>query len=204
MNRIYNLDCGVIDVYEIIPKNAKLKEFRNRQINIIPEEERVLTRNDNINWFTKKERYPVLYSGYGLEIENKKDNDLNKEILDKYVNGEYEESKIKKHTRIDKNEFLYTLEANDDFSNKYIQLSKKAYILELLQRQRFQDEDLLDSNLDFLNELIDISSNPVARLDFKTLVFYHNSGLIDNSFDKTLDIVEDSSKVYKKIRTTEK
>ena len=49
MNRIYNSDCGVIDVYEIIPKNAKLKEFRNRQINIIPEEERVLTRNDTIN-----------------------------------------------------------------------------------------------------------------------------------------------------------
>lgn len=202
MNKIYNFEKGIVEVYNIIPNEVKIKKFKKQETETIRKDERILTRNDSIGWFSKKENYPVLLEAFGLEKENPKkvaDIEVNEELLNRYVNGEINGYRLKKFQRHDNGEPLYSLEI--EYSNKYIQLSKREYELELLKYGLFNSKDLLnEDDLSFLDTLITIPDNPEAKLDFSTLVLYHNSGLISDEFDSTLGLIESSSKVYKKIR----
>lgn len=202
MNKIYNFEKGIVEVYNIIPNEVKIKKFKKQETETIRKDERILTRNDSIGWFSKKENYPVLLEAFGLEKENPKkvaDIEVNEELLNRYVNGEINGYRLKKFQRHDNGEPLYSLEI--EYSNKYIQLSKREYELELLKYGLFNSKELLnEDDLSFLDTLITIPDNPEAKLDFSTLVLYHNSGLISDEFDSTLGLIESSSKVYKKIR----
>ncbi len=218
MNKIYNFEKGIVEVYNIIPNEVKIKKFKKQETETIRKDERILTRNDSIGWFSKKENYPVLLEAFGLEKENPKkvaDIEVNEELLNRYVNGEINGYRLKrfqrhnngeingyrlkKFQRHDNGEPLYSLEI--EYSNKYIQLSKREYELELLKYGLFNSKELLnEDDLSFLDTLITIPDNPEAKLDFPTLVLYHNSGLISDEFDSTLGLIESSSKVYKKIR----
>lgn len=202
MNKIYNFEKGIVEVYNIIPNEVKIKKFKKQETETIRKDERILTRNDSIGWFSKKENYPVLLEAFGLEKENPKkvaDIEVNEELLNRYVNGEINGYRLKKFQRHDNGEPLYSLEI--EYSNKYIQLSKREYELELLKYGLFNSKDLLnEDDLSFLDTLITIPDNPESKLDFSTLVLYHNSGLISDEFDSTLGLIESSSKVYKKIR----
>jgi len=202
MNKIYNFEKGIVEVYNIIPNEVKIKKFKKQETETIRKDERILTRNDSIGWFSKKENYPVLLEAFGLEKENPKkvaDIEVNEELLNRYVNGEINGYRLKRFQRHDNGEPLYSLEI--EYSNKYIQLSKREYELELLKYGLFNSKDLLnEDDLSFLDTLITIPDNPESKLDFSTLVLYHNSGLISDEFDSTLGLIESSSKVYKKIR----
>lgn len=202
MNKIYNFEKGIVEVYNIIPNEVKIKKFKKQETETIRKDERILTRNDSIGWFSKKENYPVLLEAFGLEKENPKkvaDIEVNEELLNRYVNGEINGYRLKKFQRHDNGEPLYSLEI--EYSNKYIQLSKREYELELLKYGLFNSKELLnEDDLSFLDTLITIPDNPESKLDFSTLVLYHNSGLISDEFDSTLGLIESSSKVYKKIR----
>ena len=202
MNKIYNFEKGIVEVYNIIPNEVKIKKFKKQETETIRKDERILTRNDSIGWFSKKENYPVLLEAFGLEKENPKkvaDIEVNEELLNRYVNGEINGYRLKRFQRHVNGEPLYSLEI--EYSNKYIQLSKREYELELLKYGLFNSKELLnEDDLSFLDTLITIPDNPEAKLDFSTLVLYHNSGLISDEFDSTLGLIESSSKVYKKIR----
>ena len=202
MNKIYNFEKGIVEVYNIIPNEVKIKKFKKQETETIRKDERILTRNDSIGWFSKKENYPVLLEAFGLEKENPKkvaDIEVNEELLNRYVNGEINGYRLKRFQRHGNGEPLYSLEI--EYSNKYIQLSKREYELELLKYGLFNCKDLLnEDDLSFLDTLITIPDNPESKLDFSTLVLYHNSGLISDEFDSTLGLIESSSKVYKKIR----
>lgn len=202
MNKIYNFEKGIVEVYNIIPNEVKIKKFKKQETETIRKDERILTRNDSIGWFSKKENYPVLLEAFGLEKENPKkvaDIEVNEELLNRYVNGEINGYRLKRFQRHDNGEPLYSLEI--EYSNKYIQLSKREYELELLKYGLFNSKELLnEDDLSFLDTLITIPDNPESKLDFSTLVLYHNSGLISDEFDSTLGLIESSSKVYKKIR----
>lgn len=202
MKKIYNFEKGIVEVYNIIPNEVKIKKFKKQETETIRKDERILTRNDSIGWFSKKENYPVLLEAFGLEKENPKkvaDIEVNEELLNRYVNGEINGYRLKRFQRHDNGEPLYSLEI--EYSNKYIQLSKREYELELLKYGLFNSKELLnEDDLSFLDTLITIPDNPEAKLDFSTLVLYHNSGLISDEFDSTLGLIESSSKVYKKIR----
>lgn len=203
MNKIYNFENGTIEVYNVVPDNIKIKNFKKTETERIAKEERILTRNDNISWFTRKKNYPVLVGAFGLEKEDPKkvtDILINRELIRKYFNGEISGYRLNRFKRHDSDKPLYSLEIDDLYLKKYIQLSKNEYVLELLKHGMFNSDELLDSDLSFLNNLISIPSNPETKLDFPTLVLYHNSGLISEDFDGTLELVENSSKVYKKIR----
>lgn len=203
MAKIYNLKNGVIEVYGVIPQGSKLVDFRKRQAIICPVRERVLTQ-EKLHFIFGNKKFVATKGDYGLR---KEDHDNSQEtsddirILERYFAGEFSGNDVEKYTRKD-GSTLYGLEVTDQ-PDKFIQISKDAYLLELLLGEKFTNKDLLRSKLIFLKDKLALSEEPIKAYEVKEVLGEHRSDLMNNSsseIESDPRYYRDSTSVYNKMK----
>lgn len=79
--KIYNINQGVIEVYQFDPNMKELKRFRLQELDKLPVEEQILKREPTRSWFTPKK-------GVVYECEN-------------YILRRYDNPRVSKKDHVD-------------------------------------------------------------------------------------------------------
>lgn len=194
--KIYNINQGVIEVYQFDPNMKELKRFRLQELDKLPVEEQILKREPTRSWFTPKKGVVYECENYILRrydnprVSIKDHVDL---VREAYIDGLFQQHRAIVHDK------LFTLETLTD-GDCYINLTEDAYIAYLLENERFTSELLQEANLDNQKGLFTLSDNPIITLSLENMEKIFESGLVSDDYEKTVNTIQSASKVYKKIR----
>ena len=194
--KIYNINQGVIEVYQFDPNMKELKRFRLQELDKLPVEEQILKREPTRSWFTPKKGVVYECENYILRrydnprVSKKDHVDL---VREAYIDGLFQQHRVIVHDK------LFTLETLTD-GDCYINLTEDAYIAYLLENERFTSELLQEANLDNQKGLFTLSDNPIITLSLENMEKIFESGLVSDDYEKTVNTIQSASKVYKKIR----
>ena len=194
--KIYNINQGVIEVYQFDPNMKELKRFRLQELDKLPVEEQILKREPTRSWFTPKKGVVYECENYILRrydnprVSRKDHVDL---VREAYIDGLFQQHRAIVHDK------LFTLETLTD-GDCYINLTEDAYIAYLLENERFTSELLQEANLDNQKGLFTLSDNPIITIALENMERIFESGLISDNYENTVNTIQSASKVYKKIR----
>ena len=194
--KIYNINQGVIEVYQFDPNMKELKRFRLQELDKLPVEEQILKREPTRSWFTPKKGVVYECENYILRrydnprVSRKDHVDL---VREAYLDGLFQQHRAIVHDK------LFTLETLTD-GDCYINLTEDAYIAYLLENERFTSELLQEANLDNQKGLFTLSDNPIITIALENMERIFESGLISDNYENTVNTIQSASKVYKKIR----
>lgn len=229
---IYDKKDTEIDIYSISANEAKIKYYKKRIIDSLDEDElfySLTTNSSNIVSKIENNLYqPLIYSnrvfidnrGWLKLIPMKNTFSYNpqrqKEIIEKYIEGEYdnldiksiiertfkEDSTYKSHSLLLVENFLDTRNAIAGFrevvfeTKNVIDLPNNLYLLYLLQHGEY--EKLLSKNIDEQLSLFDIEYlKSVSMIDIKEMI---DVGLISGTLFDAVSKVKIGSKVLQKVK----
>lgn len=196
---IYNLNNGNIEIYNIKPLEDKIKLFKQNEIKKIPENERVLKALTKKRYITYKK--DVVYNNPMYVLKKSEDTD-NEEILKNYLIDNVSSGEIRRVQREDKDDYLFFLELVYPDLNKRIQLTEDLANLILIEREEFDYYILNIDNVDRIKELFEIENNPKGIINLEDLKKLFNTNLIYEDYETKKYYLENSTKVYKKLLTT--
>ena len=196
---IYNLNNGNIEIYNIKPLEDKIKLFKQNEIKKIPENERVLKALTKKRYITYKK--DVVYNNPMYVLKKSEDTD-NEEILKNYLIENVSSGEIRRVQREDKDDYLFFLELVYPDLNKRIQLTEDLANLILIEREEFDYYILNIDNVDRIKELFEIEDNPKGIINLEDLKKLFNTNLIYEDYETKKYYLENSTKVYKKLLTT--
>lgn len=229
---IYDKKDTEIDIYSISANEAKIKYYKKRIIDSLDEDElfySLTTNSSNIVSKIENNLYqPLIYSN-GVFIDNRGwlklipmkntfsyNPQRQKEIIEKYIEGEYdnldiksiigrtskEDSTYKSHSLLLVENFLDTRNAIAGFrevvfeTKNVIDLPNNLYLLYLLQHGEY--EKLLSKNIDEQLSLFDIEYlKSVSMIDIKEMI---DVGLISGTLFDAVSKVKIGSKVLQKVK----
>ena len=195
--KIYDLNNGVIEVYSFEPINYKLQLFRLEEMKDIPKERQVLRMDNPRSWFTKSNGIVYECGAYTLrEFDYSRMDQADKASLVRkfYVNGTYHDDPVKIIGG------MILLSPKRGFTDYRIQLTENAYCGYLLDNEQFDNPILGDHSLDRLRGSFKISEEPISTISVDELEKAMKMQIVPGDFDETMDSLEKTSKVYKKIR----
>ena len=193
---IYYLNKGKIEIYNIKPLVNKINLFLKNELNKIPEDEIVLDYIPKKNILIPKKN--IIYENYDYILKKSHDKN-NKDIINKSIyNGLYN-GKIKKIYREDKKE-LILLELLYIYSNKRIQLTEDIANEFLIEEGEYDSIYINKETLDNIKNLFQIHNNPLYKIDINELKKYYDTNLVKESFEDKLYYLEESSKIYEKLK----
>ena len=196
---IYNLNNGNIEIYNIKPLEDKIKLFKQNEIKKIPENERVLKALTKKRYITYKK--DVVYNNPMYVLKKSEDTE-NEEILKNYLIDNVSSGEIRRVQREDKDDYLFFLELVYPDLNKRIQLTEDLANLILIEREEFDYYILNIDNVDRIKELFEIENNPKGIINLEDLKKLFNTNLIYEDYETKKYYLENSTKVYKKLLTT--
>ena len=196
---IYNLNNGNIEIYNIKPLEDKIKLFKQNEIKKIPENERVLKALTKKRYITYKK--DVVYNNPMYVLKKSEDTE-NEEILKNYLIENVSSGEIRRVQREDKDDYLFFLELVYPDLNKRIQLTEDLANLILIEREEFDYYILNIDNVDRIKELFEIENNPKGIINLEDLKKLFNTNLIYEDYETKKYYLENSTKVYKKLLTT--
>ena len=196
---IYNLNNGNIEIYNIKPLEDKIKLFKQNEIKKIPENERVLKALTKKRYITYKK--DVVYNN-PMYVLKKSEDTQNEEILKNYLIENVSSGEIRRVQREDKDDYLFFLELVYPDLNKRIQLTEDLANLILIEREEFDYYILNIDNVDRIKELFEIEDNPKGIINLEDLKKLFNTNLIYEDYETKKYYLENSTKVYKKLLTT--
>ena len=196
---IYNLNNGNIEIYNIKPLEDKIKLFKQNEIKKIPENERVLKALTKKRYITYKK--DVVYNNPMYVLKKSEDTE-NEEILKNYLIENVSSGEIRRVQREDKDDYLFFLELVYPDLNKRIQLTEDLANLILIEREEFDYYILNIDNVDRIKELFEIEDNPKGIINLEDLKKLFNTNLIYEDYETKKYYLENSTKVYKKLLTT--
>ena len=196
---IYNLNNGNIEIYNIKPLEDKIKLFKQNEIKKIPENERVLKALTKKRYITYKK--DVVYNNPMYVLKKSEDTE-NEEILKNYLIENVSSGEIRRVQREDKDDYLFFLELVYPNLNKRIQLTEDLANLILIEREEFDYYILNIDNVDRIKELFEIENNPKGIINLEDLKKLFNTNLIYEDYETKKYYLENSTKVYKKLLTT--
>ena len=196
---IYNLNNGNIEIYNIKPLEDKIKLFKQNEIKKIPENERVLKALTKKRYITYKK--DVVYNN-PMYVLKKSEDEENEEILRNYLIENVSSGEIRRVQREDKDDYLFFLELVYPDLNKRIQLTEDLANLILIEREEFDYYILNIDNVDRIKELFEIENNPKGIINLEDLKKLFNTNLIYEDYETKKYYLENSTKVYKKLLTT--
>lgn len=229
---IYDKKDTEIDIYSISANEAKIKYYKKRIIDSLDEDElfyTLTTNSSNIVSKIENNLYqPLIYSN-GVFIDNRGwlklipmkntfsyNPQRQKEIIEKYIEGEYdnldiksiiertskEDSTYKSHSLLLVENFLDTRNAISGIrevvfeTKNVIDLPNNSYLLYLLQHDEY--EKLLSKNIDEQLSLFDIEYlKSVSMIDIKEMI---DVGLISGTLFDAVSKVKIGSKVLQKVK----
>ena len=229
---IYDKKDTEIDIYSISANEAKIKYYKKRIIDSLDEDElfyTLTTNSSNIVSKIENNLYqPLIYSN-GVFIDNRGwlklipmkntfsyNPQRQKEIIEKYIEGEYDNLDIKSIIeRTSKEDFTYkshSLLLIENFldtrntiagirvvvfeTKNVIDLPNNLYLLYLLQHGEY--EKLLSKNIDEQLSLFDIEYlKSVSMIDIKEMI---DVGLISGTLFDAVSKVKIGSKVLQKVK----
>jgi len=127
MHNIYNINNGLIEVYDINPLKDKIKDFKKQELLKLKEEDRVLVEEPTKGWFTTKKGVVFECGSYILRKSKKKEIESNTKLLNQYIQGKLHEERLLKKESIDGRE-LFLFEPYNLRPDYKIQLTKDLYL----------------------------------------------------------------------------
>jgi len=197
-NKIYNLSSGTLEVYSLIPNTLAIINARHEEMTKIPDDEKVLIRKDT-TYFLPKD---VVYKNPNY-ILCKNQSKENYKILNNFYQGELSHFDVFKKIDINDND-LYLLDIqsafNYEYDNRYLKLTKLLYYIHLIALNDWSNKDLLTEDLKPYIKYFYLSDSPISCFNMDIVKKFYNSGLINQSYEALEKKVEESSKIYQKIK----
>lgn len=172
---LYDKEGNRINVYKFIPEKEKIINFKKQEI--------------------EGEKNTSKKALYTLDME-KKQNNLWKETINNYYNGEYDKNEV---VILQNSEYLLMLKERYLLG---IYLTEKLYYLQLLLQERF--ELLHDKNVDEQLKLFSVSSFPTYSINLNSIKNLIHSGLIGERYDEIMKKVNNTSEIISKVRILDK
>ena len=195
MTNIYNINNGLIEVYNLNPLEREIKDFKKQELLKLPEEERVIVEEPTKGWFTTKKGVIYECGSYILRKSKKRELESNRELLKQYILGTLHEDRL-----LIKEDNLFLFEPYNLRPTHKIQLTKDLYLATVLANTDYSDSFLQTENLDNIKHLFEIS-NSKATIDMEEL--YKVYKYITNDlfeYEETVKYLEDSTSIYQKIK----
>lgn len=218
---LYDRKGSNIEVYSIEPNEEKINKYRKKQMEKIPENERILN--------LRSKKHLFLYNAVTnmtSDICNPKKTLFNKPdielvqgdipkheqewILDEYCNygayinkiiiNKYSDEKVKSETI----KRLLTTDNESSFDNngyflRVISVPEELFLLEMLLDKDF--DEIQDKDIKEQIELFDYSDKPIETIAYSTISHYHDLGIVTNMCMNDLNKnIKNDQKVLKYIR----
>ncbi len=199
-NKIYQINNGKVEVYSFDVLKDKMEEFRAQELLKIPEDERVLKKDNPLNWFSS--RNGVVYScgAYVLRGVPSSEDETFSVIEERFIRGDFVGDPVRIVERFDDDgEIIYIGPVRDTLENK-IQITSDLQLVQLLENEEFQDEMLEEEELAEIGELFDISEEPITSIVLDELIKMYKAELIKGDVDSQVEYLEKSGKVLEKLR----
>ena len=203
-NKIFRLKNGTIEVYNFEPIFAEIGLFRLNEMKKIPEEEQVLRRDYNDSWLIPKSGVMYECESYVIRKEPPKtfeEREENYFLVRKFVEGILGNASVHATKRTDvEGDNLYYINPKDGTPCKKIQITPELYLEFLLENERFASKTLQKADLTDQQVLFNISEEPIMEYTLSDLESLLESGLVKGDFDRKLELLEGSTKVYEKLK----
>lgn len=199
-NLYFNNDVSMIQTFRLIPNYEKIDEFVISEMNKIPEDERILKKDDPVTFWSFRNNDDVVYDcgAFSLrkEDEEKKSLALTKfmQILKTGEPSYFKPEEIR--DRYDSDEKLFSFSIGyDPYS---IQTTENLYKLGLLETRAFDSELLQSGDLTEIANLFSLSDE-IKSTDLEEVDRLITYGVIKDTPDR-ISNYENSTKVYKNLR----
>ena len=177
---IYNLNNGYIEIYNLRPLHEKIRLFKQKEMEKIPEDERVLKVQNKQRYRMYKN--DVVYNNptYVLKKSEDEHNDklIEQTVIDEIISGD-----IRRVQREDKDEELFFLEL---FGNKRIQLTQDLCNLLLIEREDYDSYVIDIDRINIIKDLFELDNNLVEKINFKEIEKLYNTGLMNEDLEEKI------------------
>jgi len=192
MHNIYNINNGLIEVYDINPLKDKIKDFKKQELLKLKEEDRVLVEEPTKGWFTTKKGVVFECGSYILRKSKKKEIEsklnaktgLDFAIFDSYTGKERDVASLSGGEKF-KASLALALGLSDTISNNRGGIKIDSLFID--EGFGSLDAESLNQALNILSDLsgndklvgvISHVSELMSRIDNKILVNKTNTGSI--------------------------
>ena len=221
----YDKKDSSIEIYSIESDNNILEEYRNEKMKLIPEEYRVykakqVCKELNEEPFFEKHLDEVDSRFFSSAIVDRKtpfaedyhillpefDTDLKKQLIDRYIKGEYVDRKTAtilydtfkyflltepKYKRCTNNNYTHHM-------NNIIQIPDCLYALQLLQQEKYNQ--FLEQETD-INEILSLFEiERIDEISEEEIIKCDRYGITDNAYNKVLSKVNNSKQLINYIK----
>lgn len=203
MSTIYNLNSGKVEVYDLEPKRYAINLYRINELKKVPEDEKIILREDNKGILTNRKGLVYECGNYVLRKglpKNFEQKEANYDLLSRYYHDIYSHGKVSIRPRKDTDKYIILFDPDIYHDNRLIQITTGLYLEHLLEKGMYVEETLQNSDLSNLKDLFKLDKEPRSSIDIKEMKNLMESGLINNEYEETMAYLEDSSKVFKKIK----
>lgn len=211
---LYKKNNNKIIIYNLIPNNKKIYEYRLEQMKQIPEENRIIrgVTGMGIERYEIFKNYENKFNNEIIPIENANGqyhilepthlNSKDKEkLLKSYYNGDLKDKKIarlwdKKIRYFLLNQLQYRYYFEKVVLEEIIEIPESLYLLSLIEQELFS----LIENKDIKEQLSLFNLEQIQKMDLETIERIDYIGIAPGCYSKTIQKIENDTHILKLLK----
>lgn len=195
MNNIYKINNNQVEVYNLIPKEREIAQFKTSELLKFNEDERVLIEEPTKGWFTTRKGVIFECGSFILRKSKNKELAFNNELLKRFI-----ENKLRTERLVARDNLYYLVPDIYQAPNHNIRLTKDLFLELLLKQKDYSNPHLQEEDLSSIKDLFTIDQL-LATISLDELTKIYNFLNDDtNALEEQMTYLEDSTKVFKKLQ----